>query len=29
MTGIALGLLVIRLGLGGMLAMHGLNKVFG
>ena len=29
MTGIALGLLVIRLALGGMLAVHGLNKVFG
>ncbi len=29
MTGIALGLLVIRLALGGMLAIHGLNKVFG
>ena len=29
MTGIALGLLVMRLGLGGMLAVHGLNKVFG
>jgi len=29
MNGVALGLLVIRLGLGGMLAVHGLNKVFG
>jgi putative oxidoreductase len=28
-TGLALGLLVIRLALGGMLALHGLNKVFG
>ena len=29
MNGVALGLLVIRLGLGGMLAVHGLNKVAG
>jgi putative oxidoreductase len=29
MNGLALGLLVIRLGLGSMLAVHGLNKVFG
>jgi putative oxidoreductase len=29
MTGLALGLLVIRLALAGMLAMHGLNKIFG
>jgi putative oxidoreductase len=29
MNGVALGLLVIRLGLGAMLAVHGLNKVFG
>ena len=29
MNGAALGLLVIRLGLGGMLAAHGLNKIFG
>jgi putative oxidoreductase len=29
MNGLALGLLVMRLGLGGMLAIHGLNKVFG
>jgi putative oxidoreductase len=29
MNGVALGLLVIRLALGGMLAVHGLNKVFG
>ena len=29
MSGVGLGLLVIRLALGGMLAIHGLNKVFG
>jgi putative oxidoreductase len=29
MSGVALGLLVIRLGLGGMLVVHGLNKVVG
>jgi putative oxidoreductase len=29
MNGMALGLLVIRLALGGMLAVHGLNKVLG
>ena len=29
MNGVGLGLLVIRLALGGMLAIHGLNKVFG
>jgi putative oxidoreductase len=29
MSGVAAGLLVIRLGLGGMLAVHGLNKVLG
>jgi putative oxidoreductase len=29
MAGVSLGLLVIRLALGGMLAVHGFNKVFG
>jgi putative oxidoreductase len=29
MNGIAIGVLVMRLALGGMLAVHGLNKVFG
>jgi putative oxidoreductase len=29
MNSVALGLLVIRLGLGAMLAVHGLNKVLG
>ncbi len=29
MNGVAVGVLVMRLALGGMLAVHGLNKVFG
>lgn len=29
MSGVALGVLVLRLALGGMLVIHGLNKIFG